>query len=115
MKINDRECIPVETSSQFLCQRRRKKITQDQEKTKCDSEYTTVHFQPPSEDSNEKKKWAQLAATQYSFLCHYARKRVKERMRDSTENSESVAFDEEPRTSGKRTHSMLPCFTRTMC
>ncbi|XP_076409285.1 uncharacterized protein LOC102902981 isoform X5 [Peromyscus maniculatus bairdii] len=84
-----------------------KKVTQDQEKTKCDSEYKSVRLQPPSEDSNE-EKWVRLVATQYSFLNQYLRERLKEKMKEGIENSESDTSDEEqlPSISGGRTHSM---------
>ncbi|XP_036065342.1 uncharacterized protein LOC118597788 [Onychomys torridus] len=84
-----------------------KKVTQDQEKTECDSEYETVRLQPPSEDSNE-EKWVRLVATQYSFLNQYLRQRLKEKMKEGIEHSESDTSDEEPlpSTSGGRAHSV---------
>ncbi|XP_052608711.1 uncharacterized protein LOC128119341 [Peromyscus californicus insignis] len=84
-----------------------KKITQDQEKTKCDSEYKTVHLQPPCEDSDE-ERWVRQVATQYSYLNQYLRERSKEMMREGIESSDSDTSDEEPlpNTSGGRTHSM---------
>ncbi|XP_059100882.1 uncharacterized protein LOC131894589 isoform X5 [Peromyscus eremicus] len=81
-----------------------KKITQDQEKTKCDSEYKTVGLQPPSEDAIE-EKWVRIVATQYSYLNQYLRERFKEKMKEGFESDTS---DDEllPSTSGGRTHSM---------
>uniref|UniRef100_A0A8C2N289 Uncharacterized protein n=1 Tax=Cricetulus griseus TaxID=10029 RepID=A0A8C2N289_CRIGR len=120
--INGSKNIHVATSSQFLCQSklvkrrvkesvqkllRRHEIVCPQGELPSNTSEEQIPIKPSSEDSNE-EKWAQLVATQYSFLNQYLRERLEERVKEGTENSESDASDEEPlpSTSGGRTLSM---------
>ncbi|XP_049982834.1 uncharacterized protein, partial [Alexandromys fortis] len=82
------------------------KITQREEKTNRDSEYTSA-FSRPHFDNPEEEAWAQMVSAQYSFLNQYLSERKKEKMRKGFESTESDTSDEEPvhSTSRGRTHS----------
>ncbi|CAO2612372.1 hypothetical protein LEMLEM_LOCUS15586 [Lemmus lemmus] len=116
------ECIHEKTSSPFLqlwnkqerrrARRRFQKLLRRHDGAVCprrellqNSSEGQKPMTPPSENSEE--RWAQLVATQYSFISRYLRERLKEKMREGTEPSETDTSDEEPvhSTSGGRTHS----------
>ncbi|XP_032769136.1 ankyrin repeat domain-containing protein 20B-like isoform X2 [Rattus rattus] len=101
ININNTECISIKTSSRFLHQSKlvRRRVENRVRKLLGRHEVNVCSQGEPLPITSEGKT-----------PIKYLKERLKERMKEGTENSESDASDEEPfpSTSAGRTHSMRP-------